>query len=69
VYDGPVVWIKDAAQIVGVANALLSEATREAFTHKLAGEYEQIRHSYEAKQQRLQGIEEARHNKLNLFNN
>ena len=69
VYDGPVVWIKDAAQIVGVANALLSEATREAFTHKLAGDYEQIRHKYEAKQQKLQGIEEARHNKLNLFNN
>ena len=62
------VWIKDAAQIVGVANALLSESSRRPFINKLNEDYERLRNEYHDKQQKLMGIEQARRNKLNLFN-
>ena len=67
-YEGPVVWIKDATQIVGVANALLSESSRRPFINKLNEDYERLRNEYHDKQQKLMGIEQARRNKLNLFN-
>lgn len=67
-YDGPVVWVKDASQMVIVAANLKNPATRDAYVDALKAEYEQLRQEAEAKPKpKLRSIEEARNNKLQLF--
>ena len=68
VYDGPVVYVKDASQNSGVAAALLNDDTREAFIAKLHKEQEALRQQFAAKEQTpLLSLDEARAKKPNFF--
>ena len=67
VYGGPVVWLKDASQNALVAARLLDEQEERKFKRKLSETYEGLREGYRHEQDRLLGIDEARKNKLNLF--
>ena len=68
VYEGPVVYVKDASQNSGVAAALLNDDTREAFITQLKEEQEALRQGFEQKEQTpLLSLEEARKRKPNFF--
>ena len=66
VYGGPVVWMKDASQNPLVAQRLLSDGGSEDIQHNLNEKYAHMRDEYNSKQQ-LSSIDEARKNKLNLW--
>ena len=67
-YDGPVVYVKDASQNSGVAAALLSDDTREAFTTQLQAEQEALRQQFMQKEKApLLSLDEARKKKPNFF--
>ncbi len=65
VYGGPVVWMKDASQNALVASRLMNEEAK--VTEELNEEYDHLRREYAEHQQRLLSLDEARKNKLNLF--
>jgi 5-methyltetrahydrofolate--homocysteine methyltransferase len=65
VYNGPVVWLKDASQNPLVAQRLLSDG--QNYADELEQEYSQLRQEYDKEQQQLLSLDEARRNKLNLF--
>ena len=67
VYNGPVVWMKDAPQNALVAAKLLNEEERKALSNKLEEKYADLRKDYEQEQQKIIPLEEARKNKLDLF--
>jgi len=67
VYGGPVVWMKDASQNALVAAKLVSDEKQVA--EQLSETYAHLREAYHAQQQELLSLEEARKNKLNLFDN
>ena len=67
VYGGPVVWLKDASQNALVAARLLDDQEEPKFERELNETYEGLREGYRNEQDRLLGIDEARKNKLNLF--
>ena len=67
VYDAPVVWVKDASQNTFVASQLLNHETALEFTQTLQNEYACLRAEREAKDVALLSMEEARKNRLNLF--
>ncbi len=67
VYSGPVVWMKDASQNALVAAKLVSDEKQVA--EQLSETYAHLREAYHAQQQELLSLEEARKNKLNLFDN
>ena len=67
VYKGPVVWLKDASQNALVAARLMSE--EHQVEQELSEKYEQMREEYQQEQDNLLSIEEARKQKLNLFDN
>lgn len=66
VYGGPVVWMKDASQNALIAARLLNE--KNDIKHSLDDKYERMRDDYKEEQQKIISIEEARKNKLDLFN-
>lgn len=67
-YDGPVVWVKDASQMVLVAANLKNPLTRETYIAQLKEEYAALRQSHAEKSVvQLRSLEEARTNKLELF--
>lgn len=65
VYDGPVVWLKDASQNPFVAQRLKNE--QQSFAAELNEEYAQLREQYTQEQQQLVSLDEARKNKPKLF--
>ena len=65
VYAGPVVWMKDASQNALMAAQLLNQ--RENTEARLTENYSRMRAEHDSSQQDLLSIEEARKNKLNLF--
>lgn len=67
VYDGPVIWVKDASQMVLVAARLMNPATHDAYVAEVREEYARLRAGYQARTPDLHSLEEARRNKLNLF--
>ena len=68
VYEGPVVYVKDASQNSGVAAALLNEDTRDAYVARLREEQEALRQEFAQKGQKpLMSLEEARAKKIDLF--
>ena len=67
VYSGIVVWVKDAAQNPLVAQRLMNAADRKKFKAELDERYARLREEYAAHQQKLSSLDEARKNKLNLF--
>ena len=66
VYQGPVVWMKDASQNPIVARKLMSDE-RSGYEHELNEKYSELREQYTEKQQQLLSLSEARKNKLDLF--
>ena len=66
VYDGLVIWVKDAAQNSIIAGKLQNSATKEAFVERLHEEYSLLRQQEEKKIQ-IDSLEHSRENKLNLF--
>lgn len=67
VYGGPVVWMKDASQNSLAAARLLNKNEEPAYINELNDKYESLRASYQDKQQKLLPLEEARKNRLRLF--
>ena len=68
VYEGPVVYVKDASQNSGVAAALLNEDMRDAYVARLREEQEALRQEFAQKGQKpLMSLEEARAKKIDLF--
>ncbi len=66
-YDGPVVWVKDASQMVLVAAALSNAEMRTAYLAELYAEYDRLCAEYQTTQSEMLSLEAARKNKLNLF--
>lgn len=67
VYSGSVIWMKDASQNPIVASKLLNKTEKKSFAQKLNADYEKLREGYQQEQDKLASIEDARKNKLNLF--
>ena len=65
VYGGSVVWMKDASQNAIVAAQLMNDG--EHVEQELTRKYQELREDYLQTQEKLQSLEEARKNKLNLF--
>ncbi len=72
VYNGPVVWVKDASQDVIVASKLLNVNEKESFVKELNDTYRELREGYAQEQQgktnSIASLDDARSNKLELFN-
>lgn len=66
VYGGPVVWVKDASQNALVAARLLDKENSATFVHELQVGQERLRSS-SGKTVQLVSLEEARKNRLRLF--
>ena len=68
VYDGPVVYVKDASQNSGVAAALLNEDTRDVYVAQLREEQDVLRQAFAQKGQKpLLSLEEARSKRPDFF--
>ena len=67
VYNGPIVWMKDASQNALVAAHLLNDEAREQLKRELNAKYDELRQRFEQRQAKTISLEEARANKLNLF--
>ena len=63
-YDGPVVWMKDAAQNVVAAQHLLDPNDKANYIEQLQNHQAELRESYENSQPQLLSLEEARKRKL-----
>ena len=63
-YDGPVVWMKDAAQNVVAAQHLLDPNDKASYIEQLQTHQAELRESYENNQPQLLSLEEARKRKL-----
>ncbi|MBR5729123.1 MAG: methionine synthase [Prevotella sp.] len=68
VYEGPVVWMKDASQNALMAARLLNSQDDTKIRRELSEKYQQLREEYTQEKEQLLTLEEARKNKLNLFN-
>lgn len=66
-YEGPVVWQKDASQAAVILAKLMSEKERKPYLEDLYAHYEKLREGYHQEQVKLKSLDEARKNKLNLF--
>ncbi|MBM6992688.1 MAG: methionine synthase [Prevotella sp.] len=66
-YDGPVVWMKDAAQNVIASSKLLNDSERPKYMQEIEEKYVTLRDGFNQKQQPLVSLEDARKNKLDLF--
>ena len=67
VYDGPVIWMKDASQNALTAARFLNPDTEGEAFRELREEQERLRESAVTRRVETISIEEARQNKLNLF--
>ncbi len=67
VYEGIVVWMKDASQNPLMAARLLDEHEKLVVEKELDDRYKKLRKDYSDAQKTISSIEEARNNKLNLF--
>ena len=67
VYDGPVIWVKDASLNAGICARFLNEAECPRFVAELDERYERLRNEYHEQQAKIASLEEARKNKLDLF--
>ena len=65
VYGGPVVWMKDASQNALIAARLMTD--EQQLEKELNETYQIMRQQYAEEQQQLLTLDEARKNKLNLW--
>lgn len=66
-YDGPVIWVKDASQNSIIAAKLLNPTTRDSYITQLQQSQEKLREKQAEKQSPIKSLTEARANKPNLF--
>ena len=68
-YDGPVIWVKDASQMVLVASAIMNPLTRPTFLKEHQERQARLCKDYltKAPSSTTVSIQKARENKLNLF--
>lgn len=67
-YDGPVVWVKDASQMVIVAAQLSNPSTHDAYVATLRQEQARLRAEHSNRTTSpMRSLDEARANHLNLF--
>lgn len=67
-YDGPVIWVKDASQMVLVAARLMDKKKRESFIEEIKAGQHEMRVAYKEKEQmQTRSLDEARKNRLKLF--
>ena len=69
VYEGPVIWVKDASQNAPQAARFLAPETRNEALVSLKEEQEQLRKQNAGEESDILSLEEARRRKLNLFGN
>lgn len=67
-YHAPVVYMRDASQNAAVMAKLLNPEQRPAFVEELHKEYRELRDKHKQKTAKTVSLEEARKNKLNLWN-
>ncbi len=67
VYNGPVLWMKDASQNVIATARLLNPEQHDEFVNQLNGKYEELRHEKATCGNEMLSLEEARKRKPNLF--
>ena len=67
VYDGPVLWVKDASQNAPLAARFLDKDTREEATTQLHNEQQRLRDREGKRDDTVIPLGEARKRKLNLF--
>lgn len=67
VYDGLVLWMKDASQNPIAAARLQNKSERAKLKAELDQRYSQLRREYAERQTNLSSLDEARKNKLELF--
>lgn len=67
IYKGPVLWMSDASQNPLFAAKLIDKAEKSKLIKILKDEYAELRSRYEEEQRKSLSIEDARNNKLNLF--
>ena len=67
VYEGPVIWVKDASQNAPQAALFLNEDTREEAVSRLRYEQDKLRQDIEQRDEEIISLEEARKRKPNLF--
>lgn len=67
VYDGPVVWTKDASQVVPVAARLMHPGDAADFMAQLTKENKILCENYMQRNPQMVTLSEARQNKLKLF--
>ena len=67
VYSGPVIWMKDASQSAPILSKLLNADECSTFWKQLQNRYETLRKDYQQEQQRILSLDDARKNKLKLF--
>ena len=67
VYQGLVLWMKDASQNVLAAARLLNATERSQYEEELEQKYDSLRQEYSLEHPELRSLEEARQNKLKLF--
>jgi 5-methyltetrahydrofolate--homocysteine methyltransferase len=67
VYRAPVVHLKDASQNAGVVAQLMNKDRKVKFVKKLNETYQTLREEYSISFIETVSLEEARKNKLNLF--
>ena len=65
VYDGPVVWMKDASQNPIVARRLTTDGAH--YADQLQTTYDRLRRQYRQEQRQLLSLDEARSRKHNLY--
>lgn len=68
-YDAPVIWVKDASQMIPILARLLDNDSRSSFIEQLYAEYETlcIDYAHNHPGQPLTDLATARRNRLNLF--
>ncbi len=66
VYDGAVVWVKDASLNAGICARLFGKDGK-AYEAELQERYSRLREEYAKEQERISSLKEARANKLELF--
>jgi 5-methyltetrahydrofolate--homocysteine methyltransferase len=67
VYNGPVLWMKDASQNPLVAARLMNQEEKTKIRKELDEKYEVLRRNYQQEQEHIVSLEDARKNKLRLF--
>ena len=66
-YNGPVIWMKDASQSARILSKLMNTDECSTFWNQLQERYKALREGYHQEQQRILSFDDARKNKLNLF--